>query len=192
MKGMYERKVKKVRVGKDVEVKDAGEVGDAGALMGGGVRGCRGAWTLDEIYRFAEAYIRTMDKGKAWRAMRPRGVEEVVDDGTAEKMAYVVMRDARFLVAVERLGKAVALSKARLNILLGEEIERAAERGELGGASKLIDVVCKMNGYYEASKVEVKHGALDDENRERALGALREAGGEVVDAAEARSVPLLQ
>ena len=138
--GMYERKVRRVRFrkGDGVSVKDAAAVGDVGVLLDAGVNEVRGAYTMDEIYRFVEAYIRTMDKGLAWRAMRVR-VNSGGDDAGAERMGALVLGDPRVSAAMEKLGKAVAISKARLNVLLGEEIERAAGAGELVGGGEELD-----------------------------------------------------
>jgi hypothetical protein len=46
-----------------------------------------------------------------------------------------------------------------------------------------------MNGFYEAQKIDVRHGAIDDDSRNRALQALRDAGADVVDAMVAESKP---
>lgn len=157
-------------------------------------KGCK--YTKEEVELFAEVYVRTMNPERAYRECRFMNAGK--SDAVVHHEAYRLLKDSRFNDAIERIAKRSGMSKARLNILLSDEIEAASKECRLGEAVKLIDVLCKMNGYYEATKIDVRHGALDEENKMRALEALRSAGVEVEDAdyrmegEKGGSVPLLQ
>lgn len=137
-------------------------------------------YTKEEVERFAEVYVRTMNPERAYRECRLMNSDK--SEAVVHHEAYRLLKDRRFNDAIERIAKRSGMSKARLNILLSDEIEAASKECRLPEAVKLIDVLCKINGYYEATKIDVRHGALDEENKIRALEALRSAGVEVEDA----------
>lgn len=138
-----------------------------------------GTFTEAEIAKFAEVYVETEDKVRAYRAIRPKSK---MSFSSMEREVRRLVHRASFARAIEAVSLRGTMSKARLNAILSEEIESAARELRLTGVTKLIDILCRMNGYYEAQKLDVRHGAIDEESRGRALEALRSTGSEFVEA----------
>lgn len=139
-------------------------------------------YTNADIRVFAEAYVRTGNATESYRTMRPNSK---ASGQTAARNGCTLTKDPRFIKAIQsaamRNDVTECITKSRLNHVLTNFIETCARRDEVDKASKLIDIVCKMNGFYEAQKLEVRTGAIDAENRDRALAALQAAGREVID-----------
>lgn len=138
-----------------------------------------GRWTESEVELFAEIYVQTSNKVKAYRAIRP---QSEASDESIEREVRRMVRNATFARTIEAVAGRSVMTKARLNAVISDEVESAAREGRLVEIVKLVDVLCKMNGYYEAQKIDVRHGAIDEESRGRALQALRSTGAEFVDA----------
>lgn len=65
------------------------------------------------------------------------------------------------------------LSKMRLAEMISDELREAAkEPGMLAAASGLIDKYCKMFGFYEPEKTEVKLGCLDERQKNAKIARL--------------------
>ena len=65
------------------------------------------------------------------------------------------------------------LSKQQLAELISDELREAhKEPGALAAASGLVDKYCKMFGFYEPEKHDVKVGCLDEDGRNAKIAAL--------------------
>lgn len=156
----------------------------------------RGRFTCDEVERFADVYLATHDRVRAYRAIRPGS--DASDESILREVRKMV-RQPSFANAIEAVAGKSILSKARLSAMLSDEVEAAARECRLPEVIKCVDVLCRMHGYYEAQKIDVRHGAIDEESRGRALQALQATGKEFVDAEVVEmkedakeAVPLLQ
>lgn len=142
-------------------------------------------YTAAERRKFAEIYVRTGNASEAWGQTFPVRAEKLPRKKWSWE-AHKLLQKPEFRDAVERaaLGADVGrcVSKARLCEILTDVIEASARDGTVERKAKLIDILCRMNGFYEAQKIDVRHGAIDDDSRNRALQALRDAGADVIDA----------
>ncbi len=65
------------------------------------------------------------------------------------------------------------LTKAQLAELVTDELRTMArEPGGLSAAASLVDKYCKMFGFYEAEKKEVKLGCVDEQTRNEKIAKL--------------------
>ena len=112
------------------------------------------------------------------RKLRPRqrGDVNVWKDANVRNAAYGLARkpevSARVSELRDRAAGADCASKHDILVALSSAIAAAAADGVLAANARLVDIYCRMRGFYEPERVDARVGCLDPSDRDRKIASL--------------------
>ncbi len=124
--------------------------------------------------RFALAVAGGSTLADAYREAYPKSVRW--KDANVRNAAYGLARkpevSARVSELRDRAAGADCASKHDILVALSSAIAAAAADGVLAANARLVDIYCRMRGFYEPERVDARVGGLDPSDRDRKIASL--------------------